>query len=116
MTPFGQKLRQLRKERGILLKDMAFALGVSAAYLSALEHGHRSRPKAGLVQQISAYFNLAWDDVDELQRLAELSHPRIHLDCSGLPPETTELANLFKEKIRKLDIETVSRILAILKM
>lgn len=115
MTPFGQKLRQLRKDRAILLKDMAVALGVSAAYLSALEHGHRSRPKPGLVQQISAYFNLAWDDVDELQRLAELSHPRIHLDCSGLSPEATELANLLREKIRRLDASTITQLLSILR-
>ena len=71
MTPFGAKLRRLRAARNLPLKDMAAALGISAAYLSALEHGHRGRPSSGLVQQISAYFNLAWDDVDELKRLAE---------------------------------------------
>ena len=43
MTPFGQKLRDLRRERNISQKEMAGALGVSAAYLSALEHGHRDR-------------------------------------------------------------------------
>jgi len=41
MTPFGVKLRQLRAERGIALKDMAEALGVSAAYLSAMRVWHR---------------------------------------------------------------------------
>ena len=43
MTPFGKRLRTLREERGILLKDMAADLGVSATYLSALEHGRRSK-------------------------------------------------------------------------
>jgi transcriptional regulator with XRE-family HTH domain len=66
MTPFGRRLRELRREKGWRLKDMAEALGVSEAYLSALEHGHRGRPAGGFVQQVSAYFNLAWDD-----RLAE---------------------------------------------
>ena len=46
MTPFGQRLRELRRQRGIAQKDMAAALGVSAAYLSALEHGHRGQPRA----------------------------------------------------------------------
>ena len=73
MTPFGRRLRELRRERGQTLKAMAAALHVSPAYLSALEHGHRGRPASGFVQQVSAYFNLAWDDVDELKRLAELS-------------------------------------------
>jgi len=89
MTPFGRRLRELRRDRGRRLKDMAQALGVSEAYLSALEHGHRGRPGGGFVQQVSAYFNLAWDDVDELRRLAELSHPRVVVDTSGLDPLAT---------------------------
>ncbi len=39
MTPFGQRLRDLREQHGRALKDMARALKVSSAYLSALEHG-----------------------------------------------------------------------------
>ncbi len=61
MTPFGAKLRQLRAGRGLRLKQMAEDLQVSAAYLSALEHGHRGRPAPGLVMQIAGYFELIWD-------------------------------------------------------
>jgi transcriptional regulator with XRE-family HTH domain len=114
MTPFGQKVRQLRAQRRIALKAMAAALGVSSAYLSALEHGHRGRPSGGLVQQIVAYFNLAWDDVDELKRLAELSAPRITVDTAGLTPQATELANRLAERIGELDETTISELLAIL--
>ena len=46
MTPFGDRMRKLRAERNVTLKDMAEALGVSSAYLSALEHGKRGRPGA----------------------------------------------------------------------
>ena len=111
MTPFGAKLRRLRAERNLQLKEMAAALGVSAAYLSALEHGHRGRPSSGLVQQISAYFNLAWDDVDELKRLAELSHPRVVVDTAGLSPRATELANRLAEVIGELDEAAIERVL-----
>ena len=41
MTPLGYRLRQLRAARGVTLAEMAVALGVSPAYLSALEHGKR---------------------------------------------------------------------------
>ena len=112
MTPFGAKLRRLRADRSIPLKAMAAGLGVSAAYLSALEHGHRGRPSSGLVQQISAYFNLAWDDVDELKRLAELSHPRVVVDTAGLSPRATELANRLAEVIGELDEAAIERVLA----
>ena len=114
MTPFGKHLRELRGARKLTLKDMARDLGVSAAYLSALEHGNRGRPSSGFVQQISAYFNLAWDDVDELKRLAELSHPRIVVDTAGLSPRATELANRLAESIGKLDEETIEAMLAAL--
>jgi transcriptional regulator with XRE-family HTH domain len=111
MTPFGAKLRRLRAARGVALKDMAADLGLSAAYLSALEHGRRGRPSGVLVQQVSAYFNLAWDDVDELQRLAQLSHPRVVVDTAGLSPRATELANRLAEVIDRLDEARIERLL-----
>ena len=44
MTPFGLKVRELRLKKGITQKALAAALGVSPAYLSALERGRRGRP------------------------------------------------------------------------
>ncbi|MBL8709546.1 MAG: helix-turn-helix domain-containing protein [Rhodospirillaceae bacterium] len=103
MTPFGQKLRELRHQHGRQLKDMAKALRVSSAYLSALEHGHRARPKAGFVQQVAAFFNLAWDEVDELKALADLSDPKISIETGGLSPLATELANRLAKRIGELE-------------
>jgi transcriptional regulator with XRE-family HTH domain len=112
MTPFCKKVRELREARGITLKQMAEDLGVSSAYFSALEHGHRGRPGSGLVQQICGYFELMWDDAEELKRLAELSHPRVTVDTAGLSPKATQLANLLAERIDTLDEETLDWILA----
>jgi transcriptional regulator with XRE-family HTH domain len=96
-------MRALRRERGVSQKTMAASIGVSPAYLSALEHGRRSAPSWTLIQKIIGYFNVIWDDAEELARLAELSHPRVILDTSGLTPAATELANLLAEGIGKLD-------------
>jgi len=115
MTPFGVRLRQLRAERGIALKDMAEALGVSAAYLSALEHGRRGRPTHAMVVAICAQLNIIWDEADELMRLARLSHPRVTVDTGGLSAEATELANLLAERIRKLPPERIARLLELVK-
>lgn len=112
MTPFGDKLRKLRRERGVSQKDMAEAIGVSAAYLSALEHGHRGVPSWAMVQKIIGYFNVIWDDAEELQRLAEASHPRAVIDTSGLSPKATELANLLAEEISSLDEPGIQRVLS----
>lgn len=102
MTPFGAKLRQLRRERDVSLKQMSAALGVSPAYLSALEHGKRGLPTWYMVHRIIAYFNVIWDEAEELQRLAEISDPRVVVDTAGLEPEATELANLLAQRIRGL--------------
>lgn len=114
MTPFGDRMRKLRAERGITLKQMAEALGVSSAYLSALEHGKRGRPGWHLIQRILAYFNIIWDEADEVVRLARISHPRIGIDTSGLNPKATELANRLADEIGKLDAATLDELLAIL--
>lgn len=114
MTPFGDRMRKLRAERGVTLKEMAEALGVSSAYLSALEHGKRGRPGWHLIQRILAYFNIIWDEADEVVRLARISHPRITIDTSGLSPKATELANRLADEIGKLDAVTLDDMLATL--
>jgi transcriptional regulator with XRE-family HTH domain len=115
MTPFGEKLRELREERGLSQKDMAQALHVSAAYLSALEHGRRSQPGFSFVQRVIGYFNIIWDDAEELQRLAGLSQPRVTVDTAGLDPLATEVANLMARTIRQLDKPSLVRIRDVLR-
>ena len=107
MTPFGQRLRSLRAERGIAMKDMAKALGVSPAYLSALEHGHRGRPNRRFVHQVCQFFGIIWDEAEELQVLADRSHPRVTVDTAGLSPEATEFANLLAERIGDVPTESL---------
>jgi transcriptional regulator with XRE-family HTH domain len=102
MTPLGARMRAMRQERGISLKDMAKALEVSSAYLSALEHGRRGKPTWFLLQRVIAFFNVIWDEAEELQRLAELSDPKVTIDTGGLSPEATELTNLLAREIVRL--------------
>ena len=105
MTPLGAKMRELRAARGVTLKQMAAALNVSSAYLSALEHGKRGKPTWILLQRIIHYFNVIWDEAEELQRLAELSDPRVVIDTAGLSPEATEFANRLARDIARLKPE-----------
>ena len=115
MTPFGEKLRQLREERRLSQKEMAHALNVSPAYLSALEHGRRSQPGFPFVQRVIGYFNIIWDEAEELQRLAGLSQPRVTVDTAGLDPLATEVANLMARTIRQLDRPALDAIKDILR-
>ena len=114
MTPFGERMRKLRAERGVTLKAMAMAVGVSPAYLSALEHGKRGRPGWHLIQRIIAYFNIIWDEAEDVVRLARISHPRIVIDTSGLDPRATALANRLADEIGRLDARALAELLAVL--
>ena len=110
MTPFGRRVRELRAERGITQKQMAADLNVSAAYLSALEKGNRGAPSWEFVQRIITYFNIIWDDAEELQSLALTSHPRVIVDTTRLSIEATELANLLARRIGELNREDLDAV------
>ena len=112
MTPLGLRMREMREARGVTLKQMAAALNVSSAYLSALEHGRRGKPTWILLQRIIHYFNVIWDEAEELQRLAELSDPKVTIETGGLPPEATELANRLARDISRLSPEDLTALKA----
>ncbi|MCW2235561.1 helix-turn-helix domain-containing protein [Azospirillum canadense] len=114
MTPFGERVRALREGKDVTLKQMAADLHISSAYLSALEHGKRGQPSPQLVRQICAYFGIIWDEAEDLERLAALSHPRVTVDTAGLSPKATELANRLAERIQELDDPTLDRLLGVL--
>lgn len=99
MTPLGLYLQQKRREQGVTQKEMAVALGVSPAYLSALEHGHRGKPSFAFLQRLTGYLNIIWDEAEELQRLADLSDTRVVVDTQNLSSEATELANRLAQTI-----------------
>ena len=110
MTPFGEAVRRLRAERGVTQRQMARAIGVSPAYLSALEHGNRSEPSWEFIQRVIGYFNIIWDEAEELQMLAGLSRPKVTIDTSGLAPKATEIANRLAASIGRLDMATLEKI------
>lgn len=114
MTPFGRRVRELRERRGLTLAEMAAGLGVTPAYLSALEHGKRGRPTFTLIQGTIHLLGIIWDEADELVRLADLSHPRVTVDTAGLDPEATLFANRLAREIAELDGEDLRRLAAVL--
>ena len=114
MTPFGARVREYRQSRKMTLSKMAAQLGVSPAYLSALEHGKRGSPPFTLVQGVIHVLGVIWDDADELVRLADMSDPRIIIDTAGLEPSATHLANRLARAIGTLDEASLASISSIL--
>ena len=114
MTPFGVKIRDWRQRKNRTLHQQAEALGVTAAYLSALETGTRGRPSAVLVDQICVWLGLIWDDAEELKRLAGLSHPKPTINARGSNAEAVYLANFLAHNIKNIPDEDVDAVIDVI--
>jgi len=114
MTPFGEKLREHRANKRISQAQMAKDLDVSAAYLSALEHGKRGAPSWAFMEKLIEYFGLIWDDAEDLKELARSSKPKVTIDTSGMDPRATRIANMLAKGIGRLDGRELDQMLAIL--
>jgi transcriptional regulator with XRE-family HTH domain len=68
MERFGEKLRTLRKRRGLTLRELAEALAYpSHGYLGNLESGRR-KPTLAMALKIAAFFNLSVERLANDQR------------------------------------------------
>ena len=114
MTPFGEKIRLLRQQKHVTQKQMAHALNVSPAYLSALEHGQRGKPQWSFVQRVITYFNIIWDEAEELQNLALISDPKPTVDTVKLSADATRLANLLAQNISSYEDGEIYRLIEII--
>jgi transcriptional regulator with XRE-family HTH domain len=69
MERFGEKLRTLREQRGLTVRDLASALGIkSSSYISKLEKGAKI-PSTPLLLKISLLFGVSTDQLlrDDLE-------------------------------------------------
>ena len=110
MTPFGIKLKHIREQRHKSLKDLSKALKVSIAYVSMLENGKRGRPADGLIELICSYFNLSWEEADELKFLAKNSDINTKLNSEKLSLNATMLTNVLKNNIKWLTEEQLKNL------
>ena len=110
MTPFGIKLKYIRVQRQKSLKDLSRALKVSIAYVSMLENGKRGRPADGLIELICSYFNLSWEEADELKFLAKHSDINTKMNSEKLSLNATMLTNVLKNNIKWLTEEQLKKL------
>jgi transcriptional regulator with XRE-family HTH domain len=107
-------MRALRASRGLTQQQQADQLGVSKAYISALETGARGRPSAPFVDQICVWLGLIWDDAEDLKALAARSHPKPTIDAGRSHAGAVELANLMATHIGSLDRTACQRLIDVL--
>ena len=68
MNAFGDKVADLRKERGLTVKEICQQVGIPQSRLSELERGVRI-PTAGQIDKLEKYFEINAGDLAELVKL-----------------------------------------------
>lgn len=113
MTKFGIFIRKFRLDKGILLRDMAKDLGISPAYLSAMETGHKDITQS-LADKISSVYNLSIEQTKELKHSIILSKQKICI-TTGQIAWKNEIVSKLREKLDNLSEEQRFKIIEVLK-
>lgn len=111
LTPFGQFVRKKRIDKFITLKDMAEELGVSSAFLSAVEMGKKRVPE-DWTSKISTYLELSSDEKKELLNFIDQSRKTLKIDLEGFSPKRRETFFAFARKFQDLSPEDMKKLQA----
>jgi len=112
LTEFGKILRKLRIDRQELLRDMAKKLGVSSAYLSAVETGKRKIP-ADWCQKIVSLYKLPHGIAQELMWAYDLSAQEVRIPLLYASTLKKETAISFAKALDGLDDKTLKKIMRV---
>ena len=113
ITKFGEYARDLRIDRGENLKEMAKNLGVSSAFLSAVENGKKQVPKTWY-EKISSIYELALKEKEKLRNAIEESKNMLVLNLQNVSQANKEFALVFARSFEELTDEERKKIQGIL--
>lgn len=112
LTPFGRELRVFRMDNGELLKEMATNLGVTPAYLSAVENG-KKEPTDELMNRIYKAYQLNEDQITAFEDAKAKTLRVVRINFSQ--DEDEEVGLLFARKLSSLSEHQREAILKILR-
>ncbi len=114
LTSVGRFLRKLRIDEGEILRDMAKKLGVSSAFLSAVENGKKKVPEVWITK-LEELYSLTPVQVTELKDAIIESSDTIEINIRNASSANRQLAVSFARQFDTLDEETTKKLFSILK-
>ena len=99
-TEYGKAMKHLRIDKGVTMREMAKAIGVSASYLSKTEKGLSSLSD-NVFKKIVDYFQLDSIEEYELKVLADDNKNEVRIPFDGLNENQTKLAKVFARNLPK---------------
>lgn len=112
LTELGKILRKIRIDRQELLRDMAGTLGVSAAYLSAVENGKRNAPATWVDKIIHAY-HLNPEEALQLQSAFDESKDELRISLQRISTQQRNTAISFAKALEGLSDEELKKIMTV---
>ncbi len=112
-TKFGEFIRGYRRTNKILLKEMAEALGVSSAFLSAVENGNKPIPQ-GIEQKLVSIFSFSDEDKNGLFQSVDATRTQSTINVPNNPLDQM-LVGAFCRNFNELDDIKKEELLNLLK-
>lgn len=114
ITKLGDYLRKLRIRNQQILKNMADELGVSSAFLSAVENGKKNMPESWYAI-LHEHYSLDDAEMEELRQAAMESQKTISLNLNNASETNRQLAVSFARQFESFDEKLGRQLLEILR-
>lgn len=109
LTDFGKFIRKYRIDKGLVLKQMADALGVSSAFLSGVETGSKPLP-INIEKKIATLFPFTneekqclYQSADKTRKQVTIPIPENSLDQGIVGAFCRNFENLTEDQKRKIN-------------
>lgn len=112
ITRYGRYLRELRDKNGEILKDFADKIGVTSAFVSAVENGNKRIPD-NWHKKITKLYHLNKKQEKHLRELSAVSKNKIRLDLSNTSDIKRELAGYIALNFDKITDKMAEKALKI---
>jgi|ERR1039457_74437 transcriptional regulator with XRE-family HTH domain len=102
ITQLGKELKKLRIDLGITLMDMSKKIGVSSAFLSAIETGRKRVPE-NFLEGLAAAYPEVNQHKDQYEVLINQARKEVRLMFNGNNIEDAKLATALARRFNNLD-------------
>lgn len=113
ISKFGEYIRIVRKRENDSLRDMAKKMGVSAAFLSAMEVGRKNIPLV-YVDKIVELYHLNEEEKAKLFEVIQETNDKVSLELSQMNESQKQVTLVFARKIQTADADLIEKLRKIL--
>lgn len=109
ISKFGLYIRKIREQENDSLRQMAIKLGISAAFLSAMEVGRKQIPLE-YVEKIKGIYNLTKEQEVELENSIYETNERVPIELAAMNEAKKDVSLMFARKIKTADEDLLRKL------